>query len=106
MEILKEAFVYCWTDKLHNKLYVGVHKGNVDDGYICSSKIMLKEYKKMELWLDANPKNRKKLITMTSPHLLKHIFHSSETPDLLLHFKRNFPMPTLVRTARWLGVSS
>jgi len=46
MQMLKEAFVYCWTDKLYNKLYVGVHKGSTDDGYICSSKIMLKEYKK------------------------------------------------------------
>lgn len=41
-----EAFVYCWTDKIANKLYVGVHKGSVDDGYICSSKIVKEEYKK------------------------------------------------------------
>lgn len=40
-----EAFVYCWTDHKTNKLYVGWHKGNTDDGYICSSKIMLEEYK-------------------------------------------------------------
>jgi hypothetical protein len=41
-----EAFVYCWTDFLTNKLYVGVHKGTPEDGYICSSKIMLEEYNK------------------------------------------------------------
>jgi len=41
-----EAFVYCWTDKLTNKLYIGSHKGSVDDGYVCSSKNMMKEYKK------------------------------------------------------------
>lgn len=41
-----EAFVYCWTDKLTDKLYVGYHKGRDDDGYICSSKIMKEEYKK------------------------------------------------------------
>ena len=41
----KEAFVYCWTDHFKNMLYVGVHKGTVNDGYVCSSKIMLKEYK-------------------------------------------------------------
>ena len=41
-----EAFVYCWTNKKTNKLYVGSHKGSIDDGYICSSKIMLEEYKK------------------------------------------------------------
>jgi hypothetical protein len=39
-----EAFVYCWTDHKTNKLYVGSHKGSIDDGYICSSKIMLEEY--------------------------------------------------------------
>lgn len=43
---MKEAFVYCWTDKATNKLYVGSHKGSAEDGYICSSKYMLKEYNK------------------------------------------------------------
>lgn len=38
------AFVYCWTDHLTKKLYIGSHKGTEDDGYICSSKIMLVEY--------------------------------------------------------------
>lgn len=41
-----EAFVYCWTDIQTNKLYVGWHKGSIDDGYVCSSKPMLEEYKK------------------------------------------------------------
>lgn len=41
-----EAFVYCWTDHKTNKLYVGSHKGTIDDGYICSSKYMLEEYNK------------------------------------------------------------
>ena len=41
-----EAFVYCWTDKTTNKLYVGSHKGSADDGYICSSKYMMEEYNK------------------------------------------------------------
>lgn len=41
-----EAFVYCWTDKKTNMLYVGSHKGSTDDGYICSSKYMLAEYNK------------------------------------------------------------
>lgn len=40
------SFVYCWTDHALGKLYIGYHKGSVDDGYICSSKWMLKEYKK------------------------------------------------------------
>lgn len=42
----QEAFTYCWTDHRDNKLYVGYHKGQQDDGYICSSKWMLEEYKK------------------------------------------------------------
>jgi len=39
-----EAFVYCWTDHITNKLYVGSHKGPTDDGYVCSSIPMIKEY--------------------------------------------------------------
>ena len=39
------SFVYCWTDHSTSKLYVGFHKGSPDDGYICSSKHMKKEYK-------------------------------------------------------------
>ena len=41
---LCEAFVYCWTNITNNKIYIGVHKGTQDDGYVCSSKILLKEY--------------------------------------------------------------
>ena len=41
----KITFVYCWTDWATNKLYLGSHKGGVDDGYVCSSKHMLYEYK-------------------------------------------------------------
>jgi hypothetical protein len=40
-----EAFVYCRPDRATNKLYVGSHKGSIDDGYVCSSKHMLKEYR-------------------------------------------------------------
>lgn len=41
----KEAFVYCWTDHLRNMLYIGYHKGSLDDGYVCSSKLMKEQYK-------------------------------------------------------------
>lgn len=41
-----EAFLYCWTDKLTNMLYLGAHKGAETDGYVCSSKLMLAEYQK------------------------------------------------------------
>lgn len=40
------AFVYKWTDILTNKIYIGYHKGHVNDGYVCSSKYMMPEYKK------------------------------------------------------------
>lgn len=39
------AFVYRWTDHRHNKYYIGAHKGQPDDGYVCSSKVMLAEYR-------------------------------------------------------------
>jgi hypothetical protein len=42
---MAEAFVYCWSDRQTSKVYVGMHKGSVDDGYICSSKYMMPEYK-------------------------------------------------------------
>ena len=41
---MPEAFVYCWTDLLYNKLYIGFHKGIPSDGYICSSRILNQEY--------------------------------------------------------------
>jgi hypothetical protein len=43
---MAKGFVYCWTDTKTNMLYIGSHKGNIDDGYVCSSKHMLSEYKK------------------------------------------------------------
>ena len=33
----KESFVYCWTNHTTEKLYVGYHKGDPNDGYVCSS---------------------------------------------------------------------
>jgi hypothetical protein len=33
----KDSFVYCWTDHKTGMLYVGSHKGTIDDGYVCSS---------------------------------------------------------------------
>jgi hypothetical protein len=45
MNTLIDAFLYCWTDNVTNKLYVGVHKGSEDDGYISSSKTFMEQYK-------------------------------------------------------------
>jgi len=40
------SFVYKWLDNLTGKMYIGVHKGSPEDGYVCSSKYMLEEYTK------------------------------------------------------------
>lgn len=42
----KYGFVYIWYDRKRKKFYVGCHWGHVDDGYICSSGVMLKAYKR------------------------------------------------------------
>lgn len=42
--MIYESFVYCWTDHKTGMLYVGSHKGTVDDGYVCSSKWMREQY--------------------------------------------------------------
>lgn len=41
---MAEAFLYCWTDNKSNMLYIGAHKGSPNDGYVCSSKLMLEQY--------------------------------------------------------------
>jgi hypothetical protein len=41
---MNNTFVYCWSDKATSKVYAGMHTGFEDDGYVCSSKSMLKEY--------------------------------------------------------------
>lgn len=32
-----DSFVYRWTNKTLDKIYIGYHKGTEDDGYVCSS---------------------------------------------------------------------
>jgi hypothetical protein len=41
-----EAFVYLWYDSFAKRFYVGSHAGSENDGYICSSKVMLRAFKK------------------------------------------------------------
>lgn len=41
-----DSFVYCWVDAVTGMRYIGVHKGQPGDGYVCSSKLMKEEYKK------------------------------------------------------------
>lgn len=44
--IVYEAFVYEWTNIKSGMKYIGSHKGNINDGYISSSKYLLEEYQK------------------------------------------------------------
>lgn len=39
-----EAFLYMWIDQKTDRKYIGYHKGTLDDGYVCSSELMLLEY--------------------------------------------------------------
>jgi len=41
---MNDSFVYCWSDHKTSKVYVGVHKGTPNDGYVCSSRHMKKAY--------------------------------------------------------------
>lgn len=48
----KEAFVYKWTNLSNGHYYIGYHKGDKDDGYVCSSK-------SERFWIDyKNPENK------------------------------------------------
>ncbi len=50
------SFIYIWRNKITKQFYIGKHFGDIGDGYICSSKTMLKEYK-------ANPSHfRRKIL--------------------------------------------
>lgn len=40
------GFVYIWYDRKHKRFYVGSHWGTPDDGYICSSKWMKRNYER------------------------------------------------------------
>lgn len=40
----KYGFVYIWFDKKHKRYYVGCHWGNINDGYICSSRWMRRSF--------------------------------------------------------------
>lgn len=35
-----QGFVYIWYDRKRKLYYIGSHKGNINDGYICSSNRM------------------------------------------------------------------
>lgn len=38
------SFIYIWFNKVKKMFYIGKHYGAVDDGYVCSSKMMLIDY--------------------------------------------------------------
>lgn len=39
------GFVYCWTDRISGKKYIGSHYGSEDDGYVASSKPFMEDYR-------------------------------------------------------------
>jgi NUMOD3 motif len=41
---MNEAFIYMWVDITTGKRYIGCHKGDILDGYVCSSKPMMRDY--------------------------------------------------------------
>lgn len=43
------GYVYLWYDTLARLFYLGGHYGKVEDSYVCSSKTMLRAYKKRPL---------------------------------------------------------
>ncbi len=40
----KYGFIYIWFDKKYKRYYVGRHWGTIDDGYVCSSRMMRQSY--------------------------------------------------------------
>ena len=42
----KYGFIYVWFDKKYKRYYVGRHWGHINDGYICSSRMMRQSYKR------------------------------------------------------------
>jgi hypothetical protein len=40
----REAFVYMWINLENDMKYIGTHKGDPEDGYICSNERLLSEY--------------------------------------------------------------
>lgn len=41
-----QAFLYMWVDKSNDMKYIGYHVGTLNDGYVCSSDLMMAEYEK------------------------------------------------------------
>lgn len=39
-----QGFIYLWYDRKHKRYYIGRHWGAVNDGYICSSRMMRQAY--------------------------------------------------------------
>lgn len=40
------SFIYVWFNTVKRRFYIGKHHGSINDGYVCSSKIMLRDYKR------------------------------------------------------------
>lgn len=54
----RHGFVYIWMDRKQKRFYIGSHVGEIDDGYVCSSKTMRQAY-------DRRPQDFKRRILYT-----------------------------------------
>jgi hypothetical protein len=44
--VTQQGFIYIWRDRKRKKFYVGCHWGAESDGYICSSTVMRKAFRR------------------------------------------------------------
>lgn len=87
---MKNSFVYRWTNTINGKIYIGKHKGAIDDGYIGSGKSFITSY-------NANPNNFVREI----------VFEGSEQEcldlesQLIIEHIENFGHKTMYNLTHW-----
>lgn len=61
---MANGFVYLWENKINGMMYIGSHKGNIDDGYVGSGVFFKRAYNK-------NPKNFQRTILYIGNDFIK-----------------------------------
>ena len=61
---MANGFVYLWENKINGMMYIGSHKGNIDDGYVGSGIFFKRAYNK-------NPKNFQRTILYIGNDFIK-----------------------------------
>jgi len=79
-----EAFVYKWVNKLNGKIYFGYHKGEINDGYVSSSK-------NKEFWDDYQVGNLERTILFIGSisECVSYESHLLQSHDFALLYNRN-----------------